>query len=81
MNNFSEVAFARQTGEAKTKEIHDMIDKIIYQIFPDKGLRELINPGDKVALKVNLVGPAMGERGEKGRGINCVASIERFAIV
>lgn len=78
MKHFSKVAFARQTGEAKTKEIQDMVDKVIRQIFPSGGLREIIHPGDKVALKVNLVGPAMGARGEKGRGIITDPRIVRY---
>ncbi len=78
MKCFSAVAFARHTGEAKTKEIQDMVDKVIRQTFPNGGLRELIRPGDKVVLKVNLVGPAMGARGEKGRGIITDPRIVRY---
>ncbi len=55
-----------------------MLDNVIRQIFPSGGLREIIRPGDRVVLKVNLVGPTMGQRGEKGRGIITDVRIVRY---
>lgn len=46
-----------------------MIDDVIFQVLGPEGLRKIIRPEDRVVLKVNVVGPYMGERGEKGRGI------------
>lgn len=65
----SKVGFARQTAEPTDKEVCDMIDDVIYQTLGAEGLKKLIKPSDRVVLKVNLVGPYMGDRGEKGRGI------------
>jgi len=65
----SRVGFARQTGDPTDREVRDMIDDVIFQILGPAGLRQIIRPGDRVVLKVNVVGPYMGERGEKGRGI------------
>lgn len=65
----SRVGFARQTGDPTDREVSDMIDDVIFQILGPEGLRQIIRPGDRVVLKVNVVGPYMGERGEKGRGI------------
>ena len=68
-NKFSTVGFARQTADPTDREVCDMIDDVIFQTLGPNGLREIISPGDRVVLKPNLVGPYMGERGEKGRGI------------
>ena len=65
----SRVGFARQTADPTDKEVYDMIDDVIFQTLGAEGLRKIIRPNDKVVLKVNLVGPYMGERGEKGRAI------------
>jgi len=65
----SRVGFTRQTGDPTDREVRDMIDDVIYQVLGPEGLRQIIRPGDRVVIKVNLVGPYMGERGEKGRGI------------
>ncbi len=72
------VSFSRQTDEPTDHEIRDMIDEVIYQTLGPGGLREIIKPGDRVVLKVNLVGPYMGERGEKGRGIITDPRIVRY---
>jgi len=68
-NELSSVGFARQTADPVDREVYDMIDDVIFQTLGAEGLRKIICPGDRVVLKVNLVGPYMGERGEKGRGI------------
>ncbi|MCL2420342.1 MAG: DUF362 domain-containing protein [Defluviitaleaceae bacterium] len=65
----AQVGFARQTGDPTDKEVCDMVDDVIFQTLGPEGLRKIIRPGDRVVLKVNLVGPYMGARGEKGRGI------------
>lgn len=67
--NLSHVGFARQTGDPTDREVCDMVDDVIVQVLGPEGLRQIIHSGDRVVLKVNLVGPYMGERGEKGRGI------------
>ena len=74
----SHVSFSRQTGEPTDHEVRDMIDDVIFQSLGPRGLREIICPGDRVALKVNLVGPYLGERGEKGRGIITDPRIVRY---
>ena len=63
------VGFTRQPADPSDREVYDMIDEVIFQTLGPEGLREIIKPGDRVVLKVNLVGPYMGDRGEKGRGI------------
>ncbi len=78
MGQLSHVSFARQTGEATDHEVRDMIDDVIFQSLGVRGLREIIRPGDRVVLKVNLVGPYMGQRGEKGRGIITDPRIVRY---
>jgi len=65
----SRIGFARQTADPTDREVCDMIDDVIFQTLGPQGLKAIIRPGDKVVLKVNLVGPYMGSRGEKGRGI------------
>jgi len=68
-NGLSYVGFARQTAEPSDREVCDMIDDVIFQTLGIEGLGKLIKPGDRVVLKVNLVGPYVGARGDKGRGI------------
>ncbi len=68
-HRLSSVGFSRQTGDPTDREVRDMIDDVIFQALGAQGLRTVIRPGDRVVLKVNLVGPYMGARGEKGRGI------------
>jgi len=63
------VGFSRQTADPTDREVYNMIDDVIFQTLGVEGLRKIIKQGDKVVLKVNLVGPYMGDRGEKGRGI------------
>jgi uncharacterized protein (DUF362 family) len=74
-----DVGFAYQMaeGEATDQEINDMIDDVIYQTLGPNGLGEIIKPGQKVVIKVNLVGPYMGARGEKGRSIITDARVVR----
>ncbi len=53
----SHVSFVRQTGEPTDHEVRDMVDDVIFQALGPRGLREIIRQGDRVVLKVNLVGP------------------------
>ena len=69
MQKISTVGFTRQTADPTDREVCHMIDDVIYQTLGSNGLREIIKPGMRVVLKVNLVGPYMGDRGEKGRAI------------
>jgi len=77
-NELSRVGFSRQPADPTDREIYDMIDDVIFQTLGTEGLRKIIRPGDRVVLKVNLVGPYMGERGEKGRGIITDPRIARY---
>lgn len=72
------VSFASQPDEAKDKEVYDMIDTVIFQALGPNGLAEIIKPGYKVVIKVNLVGPSFGKRGEKGRSIITDPRIVRY---
>lgn len=74
----SHVGFARQTGEPTDREVRDMIDDVIFQTLGTAGLRAIVRRGDRVVLKVNLVGPYAGERGEKGRGIITDPRVVRY---
>lgn len=77
-NHLSRVAFASQSAEPKDEEIYQMIDDVIRQLFGRQGLAKVIKPGDKVIIKVNLVGPQLGQRGEKGRAIITDPRIVRY---
>ncbi|MCL2566264.1 MAG: DUF362 domain-containing protein [Defluviitaleaceae bacterium] len=72
------VGFSRNTADPTDKEVCDMIDEVIFQTLGLGGLRRIIKPGDKVVIKVNLVGPYMGERGEKGRAIITDPRVARY---
>lgn len=77
-DKFSHIGFACQSAEANDKEVYNMIDDVIYQVLGSKGLAEIVKPGDKVIIKVNFVGPNIGERGEKGRGVITDPRIVRY---
>jgi len=68
-NELSHVGFSRLSADPTDQEVYDMIDEVIFQTLGVNGLREIVKPGDRVVLKVNVVGPSMGARGEKGRAI------------
>lgn len=51
---------------------------VIYQLYCEKGLGAIIKHGYKVIIKVNLVGPNLGQRGEKGRSIITDPRILRY---
>ncbi|MCL2527391.1 MAG: DUF362 domain-containing protein [Defluviitaleaceae bacterium] len=75
MNTVKDVGFAFQlinpeaACEISDQEVCDMVDKVIFQTLGPKGLRQIIRPGSRVTIKVNLVGAHQGARGEKGRAI------------
>lgn len=72
------VGFVCQKEIPNDKEIYNMIDTVIYQSLGDEGFSSIIKPGDKVVIKVNLVGANVGRRGEKGRAIITDARIVRY---
>lgn len=65
----SEVGFACSETEPSDDEIKKMINEVIEQILGKKGLSAIIKRGNKVVIKVNMVGPGYGSVNEKGRGI------------
>ena len=65
----SEVGFACTETEPTDDEVRKMTDEVIKQILGKKGLSAIIKRGDKVVIKVNMVGPGYGSVNEKGRGI------------
>lgn len=62
------VGFACEPGTPTEQEIYDMVDSVINQVLGSKGLSAIIKAGDKVVIKVNLIGTGVGSRGEKDRG-------------
>jgi len=77
-NELSRIGFAWQPADPTDREVCDMIDKVIFQTLGTQGLRKIIRQGDKVVLKVNLVGPHLGARGEKGRSIITDPRVVRY---
>jgi len=82
MNTIKDVGFAFQLikyeSEICDNEVCDMVDKVIFQTLGAKGLRQLVRAGDRVTIKVNLVGANLGARGEKGRAIITDPRIVRY---
>lgn len=73
-----QVGFAAQQAEPNDREVCDMIDKAIYQALGNAGLNSIIKKGDKVVIKVNVLGSDIGSYGDKGRGCNTDARITRY---
>lgn len=73
-----QVGFAAQQAKPNDKEVCDMIDKAIYQVLGNSGLASIIKKGDKVVIKVNVLGSDIGAYGDKGRGCNTDARITRY---
>lgn len=63
------VGFACMTREPSDEEVRALVDDAIAQVLGPRGLAELVRQGDRVVIKVNIVGPSQGLPGEKGRGI------------
>lgn len=56
----------QEPGEA---ELRVMVNTVVTQILGPEGWRALCKPGDRVVIKVNLVGPHRGAAREKGKAI------------
>ncbi len=67
--SLSEVGFTCSETDPSDDEIKKMIDEVIEQILGKNGLSAIIKRGNKVVIKVNMVGPGYGSVNEKGRGI------------
>ncbi|MCL2362980.1 MAG: DUF362 domain-containing protein [Defluviitaleaceae bacterium] len=86
MTPIKDVGFAFQVvdraeaHEICDQEVYDMVDKVIFQTLGQKGLRKIIRTGDRVSIKVNLVGAHQGARGEKGRAIITDPRIVRHVV-
>ncbi len=63
------VGFSCMTREPADDEIPLLVDDAIAQVLGPRGLAAIIRKGDRVVIKVNIVGPSQGLPGEKGRGI------------
>lgn len=72
------VGFSCMTREPADEEIPRLVDDAIAQVLGPRGLSEIIKPGDRVVIKVNIVGPSQGLPGEKGRGIVSDPRIVRY---
>ncbi len=72
------IGFVSSEKEPTDAEVKSMVDKVIVQALGKKGLSSIIKPGYKVVIKVNLVGPQRGSKGEKGRGIITDPRIVRY---
>lgn len=76
--SLSVVGFSSMDKEPTDDEVHELVDDAIKQVLGPRGLSEIIKPGDKVVIKVNIVGPSTGLPGEKGRGIISDPRIVRY---
>ena len=66
------------TSEPTDEEIPHLVDDAITQVLGLHGLSEIIKRGDRVVIKVNIVGPSQGLPGEKGRGIISDPRVVRY---
>jgi uncharacterized protein (DUF362 family) len=72
------VGFSCMTREPADDEIPRLVDDAIAQVLSPRGLSEVIKRGDRVVIKVNIVGPSQGLPGEKGRGIVSDPRVVRY---
>lgn len=72
------VGFSCMNKEPSDEEVHVLVDDAIAQVLGPRGLSEIIKPGYKVVIKVNIVGPSQGLPSEKGRGIISDPRIVRY---
>lgn len=72
------VGFSCMTREPSDEEVKKLVDDAVAQVLGEKGLAAIIRPGDRVVIKVNIVGPSQGQPGEKGRGIISDPRIVRY---
>jgi len=84
VKKIKDVGFAFQLMERDAaqeicnQEVCDMVDKVIFQTLGGRGLNQIIRAGNRVTIKVNLVGAHQGARGEKGRAIITDPRIVRY---
>jgi len=72
------VGFSCMAREPADNEIPRLVDDAISQVLGPRGLSEIIKRGDRVVIKVNIVGPSQGLPGEKGRGIITDPRVVRY---
>jgi len=72
------VGFSCIAREPNDDEIPRLVDDAIAQVLGPRGLAEIIKQGDRVVIKVNIVGPSQGLPGEKGRGIISDPRVVRY---
>jgi uncharacterized protein (DUF362 family) len=72
------VGFSCMAREPADDEIPRLVDDVIVQVLGPHGLSEIIKRGDRVVIKVNIVGPSQGLPGEKGRGIVSDPRVVRY---
>lgn len=56
-------------GPLSSEAICEMVDEVVVQILGPNKWKILCKTGDRVVIKVNLVGPHRGKKGEKGVAI------------
>lgn len=72
------VGLACQTTEPDQAEIEALVDEALEGALGPRGLRALVNPGDKVVIKVNIVEPLFGLNTERGRAIITDPRVARY---
>lgn len=72
------VGFSSMEREPSDEAVYKLVDNAITQVLGPRGLSEIIKPGDRVVIKVNLVYPSGGMPGEQGRGIITDPRIVRY---
>jgi uncharacterized protein (DUF362 family) len=72
------VGFTCRTQEPSDDEVRAMVDEVIEQVLGPQGLAAIIEPGDKVVIKPNMVSPFHGAPGDKGRAIIADARVLRY---
>jgi len=72
------VGFSCMIKEPADNEIPGLVDDAVAQVLGPHGLSSAIKKGDRVVIKVNIVGPSQGLPGEKGRGIISDPRIVRY---
>jgi uncharacterized protein (DUF362 family) len=72
------VGFSWQQDEPTDQQVRDMVDDVIEQVLGPGGLASIIEPGDKVVIKTNIVGSGWGQAEERGRGMITDPRIMRY---
>lgn len=67
--NLVTVGFACREAGVSDGEVGPLVDGAIASLFGAAGLDAILDPGDKVVIKVNLVGPKDGPAGAQGLAI------------